>query len=173
MGVLGRVSLNTYVFVYAFGMESVLGIVEARATLPGLIEQLEAGASDGFVIGSHRKAQAALVSLDRFASTAPASQDTHAPMLGRVRELAGIIKRLARESHITSVSVFGSVARGDDGPESDIDLLAEMDSEGSYFHLAHFQSDMEVLFERAIDVLPRDALDPLKNDEILSEAIQL
>ncbi len=94
-------------------------------------------------------------------------------MLGRVRELAGIIKRLARESHITSVSVFGSVARGDDGPESDIDLLAEMDSEGSYFHLAHFQSDMEVLFERAIDVLPRDALDPLKNHEILSEAIQL
>ncbi len=51
------------------------------------------------------------------------------------------------------VQVFGSVARGDDGPDSDIDLLVEFEEGADYFDLHAMQEELASLVGRTVDVL--------------------
>lgn len=58
----------------------------------------------------------------------------------------------------SNISVFGSVARGDDGPDSDIDLLVDLDPSVGLFNLMRMGTLAEELLGRAVDVVPRDGL---------------
>lgn len=69
------------------------------------------------------------------------------------------ILRLARESGISNIKLFGSVGRGNAGPESDIDLLITM-KEPSLLHLTHFQNEVSRLVGYDIDAVPEDHLKP-------------
>ncbi len=71
------------------------------------------------------------------------------------------------------MKVFGSVARGDDGPDSDIDLLVEPADDASLFDLAQLEIDLEDLLGRPVDVVSRRALVAGRDDAILREAIAL
>lgn len=148
-------------------MDAVLGIVEARSTLPSLIEQITSDRLERVIIGSHRKPQAMLVPFRE--SERRASR----PLLELVRERADLIKRIAASSHITSVAVFGSAARAEERADSDLDLLVTTSAEASLFDLAQFESDMELLFSRAVDVVDRDSLDPDRDASALAESIAL
>src|SRR5690349_15551005 len=55
------------------------------------------------------------------------------------------IVALAQEHHASNVRVFGSAARGDDGPGSDIDLLVTFDDDASLFDQAELILDLEEL----------------------------
>jgi predicted nucleotidyltransferase len=67
-----------------------------------------------------------------------------------------IIKTLKQElkkfGNIKKAWVFGSFARGDDGPKSDIDIALEADMDFSYFDLAEVQHELENSTKRKIDV---------------------
>ena len=67
-----------------------------------------------------------------------------------------IIKTLKQElkkfGNIKKAWVFGSFARGDDGPRSDIDIALEADTDFSYFDLAEVQHELENSTKRKIDV---------------------
>ena len=52
-----------------------------------------------------------------------------------------------------NVRVFGSVARGDDRPASDIDLLVDMESDRSFLDLVGLAQDLEALLDRNVDVV--------------------
>ncbi len=52
------------------------------------------------------------------------------------------VLELARRHHVGNVRVFGSAARGEDGPESDLDLLVAPDPEASLFDLALLRLDI-------------------------------
>ena len=149
-------------------MDAVLGIVEARSTLPSLIEQITTARVARVIIGSHRKPQAMLVP---FSDNRPA--DAGRPLLDLVRERASLIHRIASTSHITSVAVFGSAARAEERDDSDLDLLVTTSANASLFDLAQFENDMELLFSRAVDVVDRAALDPDRDASILSESVAL
>ncbi|WP_281884463.1 nucleotidyltransferase family protein [Agromyces rhizosphaerae] len=126
------------------------------------------------VIGSHRKPEAVLVP---YSSVVPAPGDS-ATTEGRpgtpLRELLhhrrSLIERLARANRIRSVEVFGSAARGDDRPDSDVDLLVVPNDDASLFDLAQFEVDVASLLERTVDVVSRGALDPIRDRGILDEA---
>lgn len=83
------------------------------------------------------------------------------------------IDRLARTSNLRNVRVFGSVARGDDGPESDIDLLVDPEPGATYFDFARFALDVERLIDRQVDVISRNALNAERHARILMEATEL
>ena len=53
---------------------------------------------------------------------------------------------------ITSLSLFGSIARGEAGPESDIDLLIATDPQArlGYFELFELKEELETLLERPV-----------------------
>lgn len=80
-----------------------------------------------------------------------------------------LIERLAPANHLGRVQVFGSVARGLDTPASDIDFLVAPNDDASLFDLAQFESDLEALFDREVDVVSRCALDT----ELLASAVDL
>lgn len=149
-------------------MDAVLGVVEARSTLPSLIEQVTSKRLARVVIGSHRKPQVMLVP---FSENSPTTASR--PLLELVRERADLIKRIAASSHITSVAVFGSAARAEERADSDLDLLVTTSAEASLFDLAQFESDMELLFSRPVDVVDQNALDPDRDASVLAEFIAL
>jgi len=75
---------------------------------------------------------------------------------------------------VKSLALFGSVARDEAGPESDVDLLVEFDRSIGLFHYAHLQQYLETLLGGAkVDLVMRRALlDELK-DDILEEALDV
>lgn len=81
------------------------------------------------------------------------------------------IKALAAKHKLENVRVFGSVVRGDAGPNSDIDLLVHPGLHCSLFELMDFEDDLAVLFEgHDIDVVSDRALSGLIAPIIISEA---
>lgn len=70
------------------------------------------------------------------------------------------------------VAIFGSVARGEERPESDIDFLVEFESGSSLFDLVRLQRELTDLLGREVDVVSLGGLLP-SDDDIRDEAIWL
>ncbi|HUR82770.1 MAG TPA: nucleotidyltransferase family protein, partial [Thermoanaerobaculia bacterium] len=83
------------------------------------------------------------------------------------------IKRIAAKHGVTSIRVFGSVARGDAGPDSDVDFLIESGPGRSPWFPAGFIVDMEDLLGRHVDVASPKALHWYIKERILNEAVPL
>jgi predicted nucleotidyltransferase len=67
-----------------------------------------------------------------------------------------------RRAGISSLSLFGSVARGEDGPESDVDLMCELapDSAMTLIEFANVERRLERFADRPIDLVVRRAMRP-------------
>jgi predicted nucleotidyltransferase len=77
-----------------------------------------------------------------------------------------------RLRHVATLSVFGSVARGDARPDSDIDLLVEFDEPVGLFAVFRLQRFLEQLLQHPVQIVERDAvLAPLR-ERIYSEAVR-
>jgi uncharacterized protein len=86
----------------------------------------------------------------------------------------GEILGLAAKHGAYNVRVFGSVARGEAGPESDVDFLVEWDmSRISAWGGAAFDLDLKALLSRAVDVVTLEDLHPMIRQRVLSEAVSL
>ena len=83
------------------------------------------------------------------------------------------ILEMARERRVSSVSVFGSVATGKEGPKSDIDLLVEPDIRCSLLDLISLKYDIEDLTGCSVDIVSSKGLSPHVADKILKEATPL
>lgn len=80
------------------------------------------------------------------------------------------IIRLATTHGAQNLRLFGSVARGEDRPDSDVDLLVDMDPGRSLLDLVALGQDLEDLLHRKVDVLTAVSVHPALRDRILSEA---
>jgi len=69
--------------------------------------------------------------------------------------------------------LFGSAARGSAGPDSDVDLLVDLDPGRTLFDLAALRADLEQLLGTSVDVVPSAGLAGEAKDEILAEALAL
>jgi predicted nucleotidyltransferase len=83
------------------------------------------------------------------------------------------ILRLAQAHGASNVRVFGSVARGEEGPESDLDLLVEMKPECSLLDLISLWQDLEDLLGHKVDVITEGGISPYLRDHIHAEAVPL
>lgn len=80
---------------------------------------------------------------------------------------------LAAKHGASNVRLFGSVARGKDQPDSDVDLLVDMQENRSLFDLIGLQQDIEKMLGKKVDVLTPDGINRYLKDKILSEAAPL
>jgi uncharacterized protein len=83
------------------------------------------------------------------------------------------ILRLAAFHGAHHVRVFGSVARGEAGPASDIDLLVQMDSGRSLLDLIELTQELESVLQCNVDVLTDEGLSPYLKERIQAEAVPL
>ena len=83
------------------------------------------------------------------------------------------VLRIAAHHGASNVRVFGSVARGDDRDESDIDLLVDLEPGRTLLDLVAVKQDLEDLLGREVDVLTEAALSPYLRDAVLKEAIRV
>ncbi|OGX06665.1 MAG: hypothetical protein A3G87_00060 [Omnitrophica bacterium RIFCSPLOWO2_12_FULL_50_11] len=72
-----------------------------------------------------------------------------------------------------NVRVFGSMARGEAGPGSDVDFLVEMDPGHSLLDRIALMLDLEQLLERRVDVATERVLRPGIRQRVLKEALPL
>lgn len=83
------------------------------------------------------------------------------------------ILRIAAKHGVTSIRVFGSVARGEAGPDSDVDFLIEAGDEVTPWFPAGFVADLRDLLGRRVDVVETCALRPRLRVQVLEEAVAL
>ena len=83
------------------------------------------------------------------------------------------IAEIARRHGVTSIRLFGSAARGDDGPESDIDFLIEAGPVNSPWFPGGLVSDLEDLLGCRVDVVETGSISRTLRQRILQESIPL
>lgn len=81
------------------------------------------------------------------------------------------ILQIAARHGASNVRVFGSVARGEAGDESDLDLLVTVERGRSLLDLVRLQLELEDLLGVRVDVVEDLALHPLIRDAVLREAV--
>ena len=80
------------------------------------------------------------------------------------------ILTLAKKNGIRNVRVFGSMARNEAKPDSDLDLLVELEEGSSGFALGGFLHDVSNLVHRKVDVVTEKSLHPSLREKVLHEA---
>lgn len=80
------------------------------------------------------------------------------------------ILAIAKRHGLRDVRVFGSMARGDAGDDSDIDLLVTLPPEKTGLALGGMLMDVQTLLNRRVDVVTEKGLHPLMRDRVLREA---
>lgn len=82
------------------------------------------------------------------------------------------IAEFCRRWEIVEFALFGSAVRDDFGPESDVDVLVTFTPEApwSLFELVQMQQELEVIFNRKVDLIEEAALkNPFRRRAILRE----
>ena len=83
------------------------------------------------------------------------------------------ILAIARRHGVTEIRIFGSRARGDAGPDSDLDLLIEVGPVHSRWFPGGLVADLEELLGHRVDVVELRSLPPARREKIVAEALPL
>lgn len=83
------------------------------------------------------------------------------------------ILRLAAAHGARTIRLFGSVARGNASPSSDVDFLIDLEPGRSLLDQVALQQDLEQLLNRRVDVVVEGGLSPYLEQRILAEAVPL
>ena len=83
------------------------------------------------------------------------------------------ILRTASKHGARNVRVFGSVARGEARPDSDVDLLVEVGPDRTPFFPGGLIADLEELLGKKVQVVTQEGLHWYIRDRVLEEAVPL
>lgn len=89
----------------------------------------------------------------------------------RVDEHRESIRALVAEHHAVAPRVFGSIARGDDEPGSDVDLLVDFTDEASLLDEVGLRLALSDLLRVEVDVVAEDSLRGSIRERVLREAV--
>ena len=93
--------------------------------------------------------------------------------LEELRRKRGDILAIAARHGASNVRVFGSVTRGEAGPESDVDFLVEFSAGRGPWYGMGLNIDLEDLLGCRVDVVADDELHWLIRDQVVREAVPL
>lgn len=83
------------------------------------------------------------------------------------------ILSIAAKHGASNVRVFGSVARGEDRPDSDVDLLVDVETTTSSWFPAGLILDLEQILGREVEIVTEKGLNPHLREHVLREAVPL
>jgi predicted nucleotidyltransferase len=94
------------------------------------------------------------------------------PLQDLVRASRDQVKAVAARHHASRVRLFGSVARGEDRPDSDIDLLVDFTEDSSLFDVMHMSEELQDVLGHPVDVVSAGGLKDSDRD-ILQDSVEL
>jgi len=83
------------------------------------------------------------------------------------------IVSIATRHGARNIRLFGSVVRGEDGPDSDVDLLVDAGPTTSSWFPAGLILDLQQILGRPVEIVTERGLNPLVRQRVLQEAIPL
>jgi uncharacterized protein len=87
----------------------------------------------------------------------------------KIREtLRECLPEIREKYGVTSIGVFGSYARGEAGPDSDVDIIIELDRPIGW-ELVELSDYLESRLRHPVDLVIKRSLNPLIRDAILAE----
>ena len=84
-----------------------------------------------------------------------------------------LIRSLARAHGAVSIELFGSGARREDRPDSDIDLMVELEEGRSLLDLIGLEQDLEAALGRKVDAIHKRSMKPRVLASARKEAVRL
>ena len=108
----------------------------------------------------------------------PARRNHRDPELKERQRVIDVLRRREvelRARGLTRLALFGSTARGDAGPKSDVDLLIEVDTARRFglFSFLDLKDDLARLLGRPVDLAFPDAIRPRLRSAVLRDAIEV
>lgn len=88
-------------------------------------------------------------------------------------DIAARVRQLGERYGVRRIRVFGSTAREEARPDSDIDLLVEYQPANGGFAFVEFCEEIERLLGRKVDVVTERSLHPMIRDRVLAQAVPL
>ena len=88
-------------------------------------------------------------------------------------KLRSALPELRRRYGLRRVQMYGSVARGDARPDSDVDLLVEFDHVPTLFSIGRLQVDLEALLGRHVDIATPGGMHPRVLAAARADAIEI
>ena len=89
-------------------------------------------------------------------------------IIAKLRELK---PELERDANVKAIAIFGSFARDEAGPDSDVDIIVEFSKTPDLFAFVALQDRLSVLLKRKVDLFTKNSLHRRLRDRILAETI--
>ncbi len=79
------------------------------------------------------------------------------------------LEEICRQNGVAMLGVFGSVARGEDTPESDVDLLVKFKETPDFIEFIRLENKFVELFEKKVDLVTEGFLHPQIKENVLKD----
>lgn len=90
-----------------------------------------------------------------------------------LNEVKEKILPILKEAGVLKSSIFGSAARGEDRPDSDVDILVELPEGKSMFDLVDLEQRLESILGKKVDIVTYRSVHHLLRDSIFREQIRI
>jgi predicted nucleotidyltransferase len=80
------------------------------------------------------------------------------------------LARLCREHDVVRLRIFGSAARGEEHPESDVDLIVDFRNTKGLLDLIRLERLLGEFFGRSVDLVTEPGLSPYMRDAVLASS---
>jgi hypothetical protein len=103
----------------------------------------------------------------------PMSTQFRGEKTANMAEIREIVLPVLRQHGITRAGTFGSVARGEATPESDVDILIELDRHASLLDYIGIKLELEEVLGQRVDLVQYAAIKPRLRERILGEEVPI
>ena len=77
---------------------------------------------------------------------------------------------LCRRYGATRLRLFGSAVRGEERPDSDVDIIVDFERPVGFLELIRFENALSEFFGRSVDLVTEPGLSPFIRDSVLASA---
>jgi predicted nucleotidyltransferase len=152
---------------------SLIAVSELARKTRAVVERLEKDPATRLVVMKNNRPVAVISGMGAGEPAPAAGGAALRSLRDEVLQKADLVRTIALAHGAQGIELFGSVARGEDRPESDIDLLVELRPGRSLLDLIGLENDLSDLFGRKVDVATRRSLKPRVLKAALKEKLRI